>query len=78
MVILSYKQGDSLDSSSICVEVSPIEMSLLGDAVERYLQLTDDLLLSQMSRFATLGVECRKAESAFKALREAWRKERRS
>lgn len=77
MVILSYKMGGYLESSQICVDMSPIEISLLGDAVERYLQHTDDLLLSQILRFATLGVECRNAESAFKARREAWRKERR-
>ena len=58
--------------------MSPIEMSLIGDAIERYLQNSDDLLLSQMARFATLGVDCRIAERNFKDLREQWRKERRS
>lgn len=78
MVILENIQGDTLQTSTICVEMSPVEMSFLGDAVERCLQLSDDLLLSQMSQFVKLGVECRKAEAEFKNQREAWRKERRS
>ena len=77
MVLLSFHQGDTLQSSTICVEMSPLEISFLGDAVERFLQLSDDLSLSQMTSFAQLGIECRKAESEFKSQRTAWRKERR-
>lgn len=78
MVILSYKQDDKLEKSKICLELTPTDVSYIGDAIERFLQLADDLNLSQMYRFSVLGDNFRTAERVFIERRNEWRKEGRS
>ena len=78
MVILSYKQGETLESSSICVDFRPIELSFIAEALEFYCKGNRDLTMARLLALAGLQVECAGAVNAFKDRREAWRKERRS
>lgn len=78
MVILSYKQGEWLSSSSITVDFLPIELLFIAEALGNYCRGNSNLTINRMLDLVKLQNECDKAVDAFIDRREAWRKERRS